>query len=445
MGIIQSINGLRNNMLKIFYNKTEGNNKMEQILIKGGIKLKGTVNISGAKNAALPIMAASLLSCQGKTKLLNMPIVNDTLILSRALNKIGAHVNLSEHCALINANDVNNHVMPLKESKEMRASILIAGPLLARFGKVMVTIPGGCAIGNRPIDIHIRGFKALGAKVRKVNKHYLKIQADFLRGNKINLRYPSVGATENLIMASCLARGETIIGNAAREPEIVDLANFLICMGAKIKGAGTSTIRIEGVKELMPTEYTIIPDRIETGTYIVAAAITHGNLLLKNSDLTILGNIVSKLRKVGVEIEEVDEGIRVTSNDTFHPIDIITEVYPGFSTDMQPIITSLLSLADGKSTIKETVFSQRFNHVPELRKMGAKINLCGNIISIMGISKLKGAEVKAVDIRSGGALILAGLAAEGETAISGVNQILRGYEKPVEKLKNVGAELCYVN
>jgi UDP-N-acetylglucosamine 1-carboxyvinyltransferase len=418
---------------------------VEKIVIKGGRKLKGTVNISGAKNAALPIMAASLLPYQGRTKLLNVPMVNDVLTLGRALDKLGARVHLSEYCALIDTNNVDNYMMPLGESKEMRASILVTGPLLARFGQVIVTEPGGCLIGNRPIDIHLAGFKALGAKVKKVNKQYLKIEANFLEGNKINFRFPSVGATENLMMAACLAKGKTTIENAAREPEIVDLANFLACMGAKIKGAGSSTIKIEGIKELVATEYTIMPDRIETGTYLVAAAITHGSILLKNSDLTLLGKVVSKMRKVGVEIEEVDEGVRIASSDTFHPINLVTEVYPGFPTDMQPIITPLLSIADGESTIKEAIFDQRFHHVPELRKMGAKINLCGNTIFINGVTKLRGAEVKARDIRSGGSLILAGLVAEGETTITGVNQILRGYEKPLEKLRNVGAELYCVN
>ena len=418
---------------------------MEKIVIKGGRKLKGTIHISGAKNATLPIMAASLLPSEGKTKLMNAPIVSDVLTLKAILDKLGARVSLSEDCALIDANIVNNHIMPLEESKNMRASVLVAGPMLAKVGEVMITEPGGCVIGNRPIDLHLTGFKALGAKVERVNKEYLKIKADKLIGNRINLHFPSVGATENLIMAACLAEGKTLIENAAREPEIVDLANFLVRMGAKIKGAGTSTIKIEGVKELAAAEYAIMPDRIETGTYIVAAAITKGDILIKNTSLNLLERVVLKLKQIGVKIEEVDEGARVTSSHNFHPVDIVTEAYPGFPTDMQPIITPLLLIAHGKSIIKETIFNQRFNHIPELRKMGADIKVSGDTIFIRGVSKLGGAEVETLDIRSGGSLVLAGLIAEGETTISEVHQIFRGYEKPLEKLKNVGAEAYYIS
>jgi UDP-N-acetylglucosamine 1-carboxyvinyltransferase len=418
---------------------------MEGILVKGGRRLEGIINISGAKNAALPIMAASLLPHQGRTRLLNVPMVDDVLALGRALGRLGARVNLAENCALIDNSSVNNHIMPLKESKEFRASVLVTGPLLARFGQALVTEPGGDLIGNRPIDLHIAGFKALGAEIRRVDKQYLRVEADHLKGNEIVFRFPSVGATENLMMAACLAEGKTELKNAAREPEIVDLANFLTCMGARIKGAGSSTIRIDGVKELGSREYTVMPDRIETGTYIVAAAITHGDVLLKNSCLNALRSVVSELRKIGVKIEEVGEGVRIASSDAFHPTDLVTGVYPGFPTDMQPIVTPLLSIAKGESTIKETIFNHRFNHVPELRKMGAKILVRGNTIFIKGVSKLRGAEVRAHDLRSGGSLILAGLVAEGGTTIRGVDQILRGYEKPVEKLRNVGAELSYVD
>ena len=418
---------------------------MEKIMVEGGRKLQGTINISGAKNAALPIMAACLLPQEGKTKILNVPMVNDVLTMAKIQDMLGLSVHFSEGCVLIDVSNLNDHMVPLAESKEMRASILLAGPLLAKFGQVLITEPGGCVIGNRPIDMHLEVFKAIGAEVKKVDSQYFKIEAAVLKGNKIRLRFPSVGVTENLMMASCLARGKTIIENAAKEPEIVDLANFLISMGAKIKGHGSSMVKIEGVKELASTEYSIIPDRIETGTYIVATAVTHGNVFLKNTNLSLLGSIVSKLQEVGVEMEQSDEGVCVASQKLFYPTNVITDVYPGFPTDMQPITTILFSIANGESTIKETIFEKRFNHVRELKKMGANIKVSSDTLFIKGVKELRGAQVRARDLRSGASLLLAGLVAEGETMISGVDHIFRGYENPLLKLKNVGAELYCVN
>jgi UDP-N-acetylglucosamine 1-carboxyvinyltransferase len=414
---------------------------MEKMIVQGGRSLQGVIKISGAKNSALPIMAASLLPSQGKTELLNVPRVSDVDTIAEILRKLGLRVELSGGRALIGNGFFESYMVPLVESKKMRASSLLAGPLLAKFGRVMMTEPGGCVIGNRPIDMHLEALKGLGAKVEKVDNQYFRIEASFLKGNRIHLLFPSVGVTENLLMASCLARGHTIIENAAREPEIVDLANFLIAMGAKIKGHGSSVVRIDGVKELESVTYSIIPDRIETGTYIVAAAITHGDVLLRNADLEILQTEVSKLLEAGVEIRRCDEGVRVASRKAFSPANIVTEVYPGFSTDMQPIMTTLCSIADGQSRIKETIFERRFNNVPELRKMGAEISILDDTLAIKGVKRLNGAEVEALDIRSGASLLLAGLIAEGETSISGVDKIYRGYEDPVLKLKNVGAEL----
>lgn len=410
-------------------------------MVKGGKKLEGTIKISGAKNAALPVMAACLLSQGEKTKILNVPIVSDVMFLARILNKLGISVHFCEGSVLIDAGNLNSHILPIAESRRMRASTLLAGPLLAKLGQVMITQPGGCVIGDRPIDMHLECFKAMGASVKKAGSHYIKIEASTLRGNKIHLRFPSVGVTENLIMVSCLAEGKTIIENAAKEPEIVDLANFLISMGAKIKGHGSPIVKIEGVKDLASTEYSIIPDRIETGTYMVAASITHGNILLENTDLSLLSSVVSKLREAGVRIEQGGEGVHVTSRETLRPADVVTDVYPGFPTDMQSIMTTLFSIADGESTIRETIFKKRFNHVGELEKMGANLKVSDDTILIRGVKKLKGAQVKAHDLRCGASLLLAGLVAEDETIISGVDQILRGYENPLLKLRNVGAEL----
>lgn len=418
--------------------------KMERIVIKGGRKLEGTIHISGAKNAALPIIAASLLTKE-EVILHNIPRLGDISLMIELIRSVGAKVDLKNNTIRIKveklrAKTLSDNVLVSK----IRYSTHLIGALLPQLGEINIPFPGGCKIGTRKLDSHIKGLTGLGAKVIVKDGH-IKAKSDGLEGSHIVLEYPSVGGTENIMIAACLAKGTSIIENTAKEPEIIDLANFLNSMGADISGAGTGVIRINGNNELSGTEYTIIPDRMETGTYMVAATITNGDVLIKDTDLSLLESVVSKLREIGVEIEEVDGGVRVISSDKFHPVDIVTEVYPGFPTDMQPIITPLLSIVDGESTIKETIFDDRFNHVPELRKMGADIKVSGDTLFITGISKLEGAEVEALDLRSGGSLVLAGLIAEGETTIYRAYQVFRGYEKPLEKLKNVGAELYYIN
>jgi len=417
---------------------------MEKIVVKGGRKLKGAINISGAKNAALPIVAASLLTKE-EVILHNVPRLGDISLMIELIRSVGAKVDFKNNTIRIKVEKLTAKTLSDNALvSKIRYSTHLIGALLPQLGEINIPFPGGCKIGTRKLDSHIKGLTGLGAKVIVKDGH-IKAKSDGLEGSHIVLEYPSVGGTENTMIAACLAKGTSVIENTAKEPEIVSLANFLNSMGADISGAGTGVITINGNNELSGTEYIIIPDRIETGTYMVAAAITNGDVLIKDTDLSLLESVVSKLREVGVEIEEVDDGMRVTSSDKFHPVDIVTEVYPGFPSDMQPIITPLLLLADGESTIKETIFDSRFNHVSELRKMGADIKVDGDTSFIKGASKLRGAEVKASDIRSGAALVLAGLAAEGETEIDQANQILRGYEDPLLKLRNVGAQLYYIN
>ena len=417
--------------------------KMERIVIKGGRKLKGNINISGAKNAALPIIAASLLT-KKEVILHNVPLSMDVHMMTDLVRSTGAKVGFENDVMRIQAVKVRGG--PLSDNvlaSEIRSVNGLLGALLHRLKRIKVPLPGGCEIGTRKIDLHISALTKLGAEV-DITKTHIIAKSNELYGCRVVLPYPSVGVTENTVIAASLAKGASTIENAANEPEIVDLANFLNSMGAEIKGAGTSVIKINGVEELGGTDYTIISDRIETGTYMVAAAITNGDILLKNADLSLLERVALILNEIGVEIEEVNEGVHITSSGRFHPVDIITEPYPGFPTDMQPIITPLLSIADGESTIKESIFDRRFNHVPELIKMGADMKINGDTLFIKGPSKLKGAKVKALDLRSGGSLVLAGLIAEGETTIDGVHQFFRGYEKPLSKLKSVGANCTLI-
>lgn len=411
---------------------------MEKIVIKGGRKLKGVINISGAKNAALPIIAASLLTKE-EVILHNVPSLGDVRIMTELIRGTGAKIEFKNHNLSIKAtNPTGKSLLGNASANEIRYSLHIIGALLSRVRRIKIPIPGGCDIGTRKFDSYILGLTKLGAKI-DIEKEHITAESNELRGSHIALEYPSVSATENTTIVACLANGTTTMENVAKEPEVVCLANFLNSMGADISGAGTDVIKINGVSKLSGTEYSIIPDRIETGTYMVATAITKGNILIKNTDLSLLESVVLKLREVGVEIEEVDDSVTVTASDQFYPVDIVTEVYPGFPTDMQPIVTPLLSIVEGESTIKETIFDRRFNHVPELRKMGADLKVGGDTIFVKGVSKLKGAEVEALDIRSGASLVIAGLIAEGETTISGVHQIFRGYENMLGKLKNVGA------
>lgn len=416
---------------------------MSTIIIHGGKELNGKINISGAKNSALPIMAASLLTSE-QVVLSNIPKLGDVRIMSDLIRSIGAKVGINENTITLKADSL--HVEDLWHNALMtkiRYSTHLIGALLPHFKEVTIPTPGGCSIGTRRLDSHLLGFKSMGAKI-DLHNEYIRISANELHGCNARLEFPSVGATENLIAAASVAKGNSIIENVAKEPEIIDLANFLNSMGAKISGAGTETIRIEGVDELSGTEYSIIPDRIETGTYVIAAAVTNGNLILKNAS-DQCENVLAKLKEAGVKIDKVKSDLHVTSSGNRHPINVITEVYPGFPTDMQPLITTLLSITTGDSVIKETIYDGRFNHVPELQKMGAKIKVMDDTLHISGVEKLKGEKICARDIRAGGSLMLAGLCAQGKTEITGVDQILRGYEDPTEKLRGVGADIVLKN
>lgn len=416
----------------------------EKILIYGGRRLRGSIEIGGAKNAALPIMAASLLA-KGEVILHNAPQLGDVQIMAELIRSMGGKIEFKNNTMRLKADKLR--VQTLSDNSlvsQIRYSTHFLGALLPQFKEVKIPLPGGCKIGTRKLASHILGLTKLGAKV-KVENGYIKASTSELQGCHITLEYPSVGATENIMIAACLAKGNTTLENVAKEPETADLANFLNSMGGAVSGAGTDVIKIKGVNKLCGTEYRIIPDRIETGTYMVAAAITQGDFLIKNANIGFLDSVVSKLREVGVKIEEVNKGLHVTSSDKFYPTDIVTEVYPGFPTDMQPIVTPLLAITDGESTVKETIFDNRFNHVQELIKMGADIKVNGDTLLISGVDHLEGAEIEALDIRSGGSLVLAGLIAKGKTVIHGADQIFRGYEKPLEKLRNVSAELYSID
>jgi UDP-N-acetylglucosamine 1-carboxyvinyltransferase len=419
------------------------NSNEGKIEMCGGIPLNGIISISGAKNAALPIMVASLLT-KDDVVLNNVPKLHDVENMANIMRQLGAQIDYRDNIMRIRKGNIDpNALSKTSLTREIRYSIHLIGSLLHIAPKIRISLPGGCKIGTRRIDSHIFGLEKLGATVT-VGEDSIEAVADRLRGSNMEFEYPSVGATENVMMAACMAEGETTIKNVAKEPEIVDLANFLNSMGADIKGAGSGVLKITGVDELSGVEHFLIPDRIETGTYLVAAAITKGDIVVKNTDLSLLENVVDTLRDIGVEIDESDNGVHVTSSGVFTPTDIVTEVYPGFPTDMQPIISSLLAVSNGESVITEKIFDQRFNHVPELNKMGANIRVDGESIIISGVKQLHGKDVESIDIRSGGGLILAGLQANGVTRISGIKQIFRGYEKPIEKLRGIGADISFV-
>ncbi len=411
--------------------------------IIGGRPLKGTVNISAAKNASLPIMAASILPSDGQTKIKNLPMVADVLTLESAMEKLGVRFDVFNNYVSIDANEINNTIMPVEDTKKMRASFFVTGALLAKFGEVMVSQPGGCVIGNRPIDFHLAGFQALGAKIERVSEDYIKIKANKLKGNTINLPFPSVGATENLMMAACLAEGQTIINNSALEPEIVDLANFLRKMGARIKGDGSSIIKIDGVKKLNSVDYRIIPDRIEAGSFMIAAAMTDGHVTVNNVIPEHLASLIYILKKVGATVTIADDhkSLTVKGKNKFNPLNVVTACYPDFPTDLQPLLTSMLSLSNGVSTVTDTIFPKRFCYVTELRRMGADITVINNSAVVRGVEKLHGAEVFATDLRGGFALVLAGLVVKGPTTIKNVHFIDRGYENLPQKLQQLGASI----
>ncbi|ADD01464.1 UDP-N-acetylglucosamine 1-carboxyvinyltransferase [Thermoanaerobacter italicus Ab9] len=407
-----------------------------KFIVEKSPPLKGSVKISGAKNSVLPIIAASLLS-SGEIVLDDIPTLKDVNVMIELIKHFGAICEFENERLKIKI-DIKDVEAPYELVKKMRASFLVMGPILARLGHAKISMPGGCAIGSRPIDLHLKGFQTLGADIT-IGHGYVEARAQKLTGKKIYLDFPSVGATENIMMAAVFADGITIIENAAEEPEIVDLANFLNKMGAKIKGAGTDTIRIEGVKELKGVEHTVIPDRIEAGTFMVAAAMTGGNVLIENVIVDHVRPIIAKLTECGIKIIEEPKGLRVKGTKNYKALDIKTLPYPGFPTDMQAQMMAMMTVAKGTSVIIETVFENRFMHVDELKRMGANIKIEGRSAVVTGVDHLTGAEVKATDLRAGAALVLAGLIAEGKTEINDIYHIDRGYVKMEEKLKNLGA------
>ena len=412
----------------------------EKLIISGGNRLQGTVRIDGAKNSALSIMAASLLT-KDVCILRNIPRLTDVDIMADVIRKLGVKVEWKEDNNLyINSDNFNNYEAPYELVKMMRASILVMGPLLARLKRAKISLPGGCAIGARPVDYHIKGFEALGAQV-EVEKGYIEAKVNKLKGDDIYLDFPSLGATENIMMAACFAEGITTIENAAKDPEVVELGRFLNKMGAKVKGLGADLIKIEGVKELHGIDYAIIPDRIEAGTYMVAAAITRGNVLIEKADPLLLKPLIVKLEEAGVQIKLKKNLIKVIGPNRVKAVDIKTLPFPGFPTDMQPQFMALSCVAKGTSVITETVFENRFVHTGDLIRMGADIKVEGHSTIIKGVKKLSAAPVMASDLRGGAALVLAGLVAEGTTELSRIYHLDRGYVKLEEKLNSLGADI----
>ncbi|WP_439033508.1 UDP-N-acetylglucosamine 1-carboxyvinyltransferase [Bacillus paranthracis] len=418
---------------------------MEKIIVRGGKRLNGTVRVEGAKNAVLPIIAAALLASDGKNVLSEVPVLSDVYTINEVLRHLNAEVVFENNQVTIDASKELNIEAPFEYVRKMRASVQVMGPLLARNGRARIALPGGCAIGSRPIDQHLKGFEAMGAKVQVGNGFVEAYVEGELKGAKIYLDFPSVGATENIMSAATLAKGTTILENAAKEPEIVDLANFLNAMGAKVRGAGTGTIRIEGVDKLYGANHSIIPDRIEAGTFMVAAAITGGDILIENAVPEHLRSITAKMEEMGVKIIEENEGVRVIGPDKLKAVDIKTMPHPGFPTDMQSQMMALLLQADGTSMITETVFENRFMHVEEFRRMNADIKIEGRSVIMNGPNSLQGAEVAATDLRAAAALILAGLVSEGYTRVTELKHLDRGYVDFHKKLAALGATIERVN
>lgn len=415
---------------------------MSEFIINNKCVLNGEVNVSGSKNAALPIMAASIL-VPGKICLKNIPSLSDIDIMSNILNCLGASVNFSDDL-IIDTSNADKFSALSDLCTQIRASFLIAGPLLARFKRAEVPLPGGCPIGSRPVDLHLKGFKALGADYI-IEDGFVKLTCPELKGTNIYLDFPSVGATQNIIMAASMAKGTTVIENSASEPEIVDLADFLNKCGANIKGAGTDTITIEGVKELTPCTHAVIPDRIEAGTFMVGASLTGGSIRLKNVNCSHLSAISSKLAEMGSIIAEFSNELSVSFSGVNKHTDIKTLPFPGFPTDMQAQFAALMCQSNGTSVITETVFENRFMYIPELVRMNADIKLDGRCAIIKGGTQLVGAKVRASDLRAGAALVLAGLCAEGKTIVSDAQYIKRGYDNLEQKLKKLGADVCYID
>lgn len=413
---------------------------MEKLLISGGKPLKGEVRISGAKNSVLPILAASLLSDE-EVIIGNVPHLQDVTTTISLLTEMGATLSIDEKMKVsINASSVKSFYAPYEMVKTMRASILVLGPLIAHFGKAKVSLPGGCAIGSRPVNLHIEGLRAMGANI-KVEDGYIVAKAKKLKGAKISLPIATVTGTENLMMAATLASGKTVIKNAAKEPEIIDLANCLRLMGASIEGDGTSDITIIGVKKLSGCSYDVLPDRIETATFLVAAAITKGNLTLTHTRPDTIKVIISKLKKAGANISIKNDNINIEVKSQLNAVNIVTNPYPDFPTDMQAQFIALNAISKGKSKVIESVFENRFMHVQELVRMGADIEINGNTAIIKGVKGLTGAPVMATDLRASASLILAGLVAKGETIVDRIYHIDRGYECIEEKLTKIGASI----
>jgi len=412
---------------------------LAKIIIHGGEKLSGEVEISGSKNASLPCIVATLLT-EEPCLLHNVPQLEDVKTICSLLKVLGKKIKLKKNTLFIKSGGNLHSFAPYELVSKMRASILVMGPLLARMKKAKVSLPGGCAIGSRPINLHLQGLTQLGAIIT-LEEGYVILTANKLDGTKIVFDFPSVGATENLLMAASLAEGKTVIENAACEPEIVDLANFLNKMGASISGAGTRTIEIFGVNELRGAEHTIIPDRIETGTFLLAGAITGGKITLHKIISEHLGIVLTKLGEVGAKINLNGQSLSVIGDKEIKPVDIETLPYPGFPTDMQAQWMTLMSMAKGKSIIRETIFENRFLHVGELQRMGAKIEVKGNTAIVEGVEHLSGAEVKATDLRASAGLVLAGLIARGKTEINDIYHLERGYKNIVPKLQNLGARI----
>lgn len=412
---------------------------MEKLIIEGGVRLKGVVKISGAKNSALPIMAASILA-PGKSYIHNVPLLKDIATMGNLLSHLGLDFQQQDSTVILDNKNLNSIEAPYALVKTMRASVLVLGPLLARMGRARVSLPGGCAIGARPINLHIMGLQKMGADI-ELSDGYINARAKRLKGATVYLDIPTVTGTENLMMTACLADGITVIENAACEPEVVDLANALISMGANIEGAGTTIIKIEGVQSLRPIDYRIIPDRIEAGTFITAAGITGGEIEIRDCRTEHLEAVIAKIKETGIEIKGEGDRLIVKGPERLMPVDVRTMPYPGFPTDMQAQFMALMAISNGTSLITESIFENRFMHVAEMKRIGADIKVEGATATVRGVESLKGAPVMATDLRASASLVLAGLVAKGITVIDRLYHIDRGYERIEEKLRILGARV----
>ena len=415
---------------------------MAKYIIKGSNKLEGKVKISGSKNAALPIIAESILNA-GKTTLYNVPNIHDTQMMFEILKNLGGKVEKKNNKIIIDTSKIKKYEISEDLMRQMRSSVILAGSLIGKYQKAIFSYPGGCDIGTRPIDLHLKGFEKLGINITK-NYGNISCICDKIVGEKIDLDFPSVGATENIMLASCLGEGTTQINNAAREPEIIDLQNFLNKMGAKIQGAGSNKIQIEGVKKLNDVSYNIMPDRIETGTFLCAAAMSQGNIIIENTNINHITPIISKLEEANCKLKLEKDKIELKAPKKLKALEIRTMPYPGFPTDMQSIFVSMLTIAKGTSIIVENIFESRYKFTQELIRMGAKITIEGKSAIVKGTRKLYGANVNATDLRGGAALVLAGIVAKGETTIENIEYILRGYENLNKKLENLGVNIKMV-